>query len=427
MARRSVTPPLVVLVDGPVGLLSHGYGPFDLLGFLNGRLGIPAPPPVPAPVVKVEQSCVRRRVTEVDANRVAILRLMREIGNAHRMRLTTTATPAAAPAPTQPPAAPASVVTRWPCSRCTYLNVPYTPLCEMCELGHRPSEFDPALAPVQRTCSICMDDFTAYRVPKNPPVFACGAEHPFCDSCMGTYLETKINDGVVLRIRCPESGCGKEATLARLLECELLSDKAKERLSRFSELQSNSDARQCSKCNTINYPKRGLFGAKADMTCTTCAHSFCFHHDNAHPGTKCSVYSKAFKKSEAESEGYKAKKSKKCPSCKCYTEKDQGCNRMSCSRCSQAWCWSCGGKMTDNHYAPWNVFMGCPMSQHVYNRAGVAAIRVGAGLGMIVAAALSPLLIPAAIIGLPIKAALRARRNRRMRRMSRGRGRGGEI
>eukprot|EP00879_Flechtneria_rotunda_P008356 GHRR01008753.1.p1 GENE.GHRR01008753.1~~GHRR01008753.1.p1 ORF type:complete len:156 (+),score=28.10 GHRR01008753.1:2021-2488(+) len=33
--------------------------------------------------------------------------------------------------------------------------------------------------------------------------------------------------------------------------------------------------------------------------------------------------------------------SKKCPSCGMATIKNEGCNKMTCSYCRQAWCWKC--------------------------------------------------------------------------------------
>ena len=41
---------------------------------------------------------------------------------------------------------------------------------------------------------------------------------------------------------------------------------------------------------------------------------------------------------------------KKCPNCEIITEKNKGCNHMSCPKCNYQWCWLCNGKYNENHY-----------------------------------------------------------------------------
>ena len=49
-----------------------------------------------------------------------------------------------------------------------------------------------------------------------------------------------------------------------------------------------------------------------------------------------------------------AKKVKKCPRCKFYIEKNEGCNHMTCTSCRYEWCWICQKEYTPNHYEEGN-------------------------------------------------------------------------
>jgi len=47
----------------------------------------------------------------------------------------------------------------------------------------------------------------------------------------------------------------------------------------------------------------------------------------------------------------KNKNLKQCPRCKIYTEKNEGCNHMTCTNCKFQWCWLCEGKYEYGHYS----------------------------------------------------------------------------
>ena len=41
---------------------------------------------------------------------------------------------------------------------------------------------------------------------------------------------------------------------------------------------------------------------------------------------------------------------KKCPNCGAWTEKNEGCNHMTCIECNFQWCWLCNKRYTEGHY-----------------------------------------------------------------------------
>ncbi len=75
-------------------------------------------------------------------------------------------------------------------------------------------------------------------------------------------------------------------------------------------------------------------------------HEFCFKCMNAaHPKKNCEdILYDHFKKWKI------GKIIKKCPKCKFWTEKNDGCNHMTCLGCKYQWCWLCSSKCTELHY-----------------------------------------------------------------------------
>lgn len=76
-------------------------------------------------------------------------------------------------------------------------------------------------------------------------------------------------------------------------------------------------------------------------------HNFCFDcMKNWHGNRNCQdVIDKDF------DQWKKSKIIKQCPKCKYYTEKNDGCNHMTCRSCGSDWCWLCGKLCDPNtHY-----------------------------------------------------------------------------
>jgi len=81
------------------------------------------------------------------------------------------------------------------------------------------------------------------------------------------------------------------------------------------------------------------------LTCNN-NHDFCSKCLNpAHPKKNCeAVLDDYFKKWRT------GKMIKKCPSCKFWTEKNEGCNHMTCRGCQYQWCWLCSARYSNIHY-----------------------------------------------------------------------------
>ena len=75
-------------------------------------------------------------------------------------------------------------------------------------------------------------------------------------------------------------------------------------------------------------------------------HEFCFECGNAPHGKK-----KCEDMIDKDFEEWRSHKIvKRCPCCKMWTEKNEGCNHMTCVECKFQWCWLCQKPYSYNHF-----------------------------------------------------------------------------
>ena len=65
---------------------------------------------------------------------------------------------------------------------------------------------------------------------------------------------------------------------------------------------------------------------------------------------------------------------KNCPICGARTQKDDGCNHMTCERCLTNWCWICNQQINETHYEVTRIFTGCPGMQFIGGGGGRLAL-----------------------------------------------------
>ena len=110
-----------------------------------------------------------------------------------------------------------------------------------------------------------------------------------------------------------------------------------------SDLYNDPNVKFCPIKDCESYARK-----EGDNKYVTCGegHKFCFICSKPwHGRKKCDdEIDKDFKKWK------KNKVIKKCPKCKMWTEKNLGCNHMTCAECKYQWCWLCGGKYSDGHF-----------------------------------------------------------------------------
>jgi hypothetical protein len=195
---------------------------------------------------------------------------------------------------------------------------------------------------IEVTCILCEEILNNEELFENE--LTC--KHYFCNECYMQYLYEKITSNNILKIPCMQNKC------PTILNDNFIHSKIKsdqnllnkyERFKKKEEILENPNLKFCPFPGCDGYAE--LKNNDKYVTCVN-GHKFCFKClKNWHGKKKCDDQLvkdfKAWKKN---------KTIKQCPKCKMWTEKNRGCNHMTCAECKYQWCWLCRGKYTENHF-----------------------------------------------------------------------------
>ena len=172
--------------------------------------------------------------------------------------------------------------------------------------------------------------------------------HGFCDSCYKDYFKEKIINNDVEYIKCPKNGCDTILN-DNFIQNHLLDDiPLLEKYIKFKQrkqLAKDPNIQLCPHPNCESYANKNpksLF-----VTCLE-GHKFCFNClKDWHESEKCKI------ENDEKFENWRnSRKVKRCPNCKYFIEKNEGCNHMTCRNCKYEWCWICLQESLPGHYDP---------------------------------------------------------------------------
>ena len=195
---------------------------------------------------------------------------------------------------------------------------------------------------MNENCLICEEKLTKEELNNN--FIECF--HGFCNVCLFNYFKEKINNNDVEKIKCPEKSCDR-LLYTEFIENKLKDDKALlekyQKLYRRKQLAANPNIQLCPYPDCESYAEKG--GNKF-VTCKENNHKFCFNClKDWHENKNCEMeLNKSFEKWK---DPYKVKR---CPKCKYFIEKNEGCNHITCSNCKYQWCWLCQQEYKKGHY-----------------------------------------------------------------------------
>ena len=191
-------------------------------------------------------------------------------------------------------------------------------------------------------CDLCLEEMTEDEVENNK--LPC--KHLFCNDCYLNYFKEKIINSKVGKITCMQFKCPHEFdenfVISHLQKDQILINKYKKFKLR-NQLYNDENIKFCPIKDCESYAKKE--GDNKYVTCLE-GHQFCFQCSKPWHGNKgCQdEIDKDFKKWK------KNKVIKRCPKCKFWTEKNMGCNHMTCPECKYEWCWFCGSKCDPGHF-----------------------------------------------------------------------------
>jgi len=201
--------------------------------------------------------------------------------------------------------------------------------------------------------------------------------HGVCKQCVLNFFRRRIEDGRVEDLVCligESSGkcdlIGEVEGPARATDAEVERAVATmpelfEKYQRFKAERADAHLRECPGCETLCKPELLESGQpKAEVICSNCDAAFCYYHSWAHKEDgNCAAYeARLVRESQANASAFGLKN---CPGCQFPTDKNGGCNHMTCQKCHCDWCWICGQLIPDGslgvfaHYDPENPESRC--------------------------------------------------------------------
>ena len=192
-------------------------------------------------------------------------------------------------------------------------------------------------------CEVCFEELN--EEDKDLNTIPCG--HLFCTHCWFNYLKTLIVEAKVDKIKCMDHECkeviSEDFILKHISENENLVNKY-HKFKKRAEIISDKNKKLCPKADCDSYLEKS---SKSKYVQCENGHQFCYEClKPPHGKDPCDQnLEKQFMKWK------KGKRVKRCPRCQMYTEKNEGCNHMTCVSCKYQWCWLCEGEYNYNHYS----------------------------------------------------------------------------
>ncbi|XP_012838820.1 PREDICTED: putative E3 ubiquitin-protein ligase ARI6 isoform X1 [Erythranthe guttata] len=196
-------------------------------------------------------------------------------------------------------------------------------------------------------CEICLEEKASWQMFENDR-----CPHSFCYECTISHIISKIQDKAN-EIPCPAINC--KAVLNSDSCRQIIPQKA---LVQWDEIHCMSLILDSQKlycpfldCSALFVNEFG--GILGEIECLVCKRRFCGECMVAwHSDFTCKEFQKVYAKKGGKSDKIvkmlaKKRNWQKCPKCKMYVEKAEGCLHITC-RCKYEFCYRCGSKWSES-------------------------------------------------------------------------------
>lgn len=176
---------------------------------------------------------------------------------------------------------------------------------------------------------------------------------PVCNECLETYVETQLLDLGNVRIGCPNADCKSaifQEEIRRLLQSK---PDLRDRFDRWLvDMNGDPCRKTCPRCCAVTevdpaqLKDRRVARHGLRVQCSACQLEWCFPCQAPwHEGIKCKQYraGDVLLKNWTVQFQNGQRNAQRCPKCKVYVQRNEGCDHMTC-RCGMEFCYRCGGR-----------------------------------------------------------------------------------
>ncbi|XP_041375612.1 E3 ubiquitin-protein ligase RNF14-like [Gigantopelta aegis] len=215
------------------------------------------------------------------------------------------------------------------------------------------------------TCNVCFME-----KPGSQCIQFATCDHVYCKKCMTDYFIVQIQDGNVGSLTCPDHECDSQALPSQVKD--LVSVKL---FTRYDDLLLKTSLdlmKDVTYCPRPICQVPVIFDHDSSIaSCSACHYVFCVHcklvyhglspckikadelsklreeYQNASPEEKLFLEKRYGKRTiqqaveESFTNEWLNQFSKQCPSCGAHIQKIDGCNKMTCTKCRNYFCWIC--------------------------------------------------------------------------------------
>jgi len=191
-------------------------------------------------------------------------------------------------------------------------------------------------------CDICQEDFVPN---ENNTVAKC--KHSYCNDCWYDFISVNIKENKLNAIKCLNHECSEKISDEFIFNVIKNDEVLIRKYKRYKlELQIINDPNKklCPYPNCDSYLE--LVDNKIQEAKCKNNHKFCFLClKEPHGKLSCEA-----NLDDSIIEYGKKNFIKKCPKCQIITEKNGGCNHMTCNKCQYQWCWLCNQEYKIGHF-----------------------------------------------------------------------------